>query len=119
MSVIVVVMANFVGIFLRWLVSVGQLVHHSKELKAMYGECVAVAVDDSVVSTRFQHLRPAKHRIDKLMMPRSKAALNLTGLLACATKLGIRRRGFSSRHSGRCLSPDIASPGHYLGVFDG
>ena len=70
----------------------GQLVHYNKELKTLYGECVAAAADDSAVSTRFQHLRAAKHRIETLMSPLSRPALNLTGLLAFATKLGIRRR---------------------------
>jgi hypothetical protein len=43
--------------------------------------------------TRFQHLRAAKHRIETVMTPLSRSVLNLTGLIAVATKLGIRRRG--------------------------
>ena len=92
-TVIAAVMANTLAMFHRWRDSMGQLVHHSKELKAMYGECVAVAADDSAVPTRFQHLRAAKHRIETCMTPLSRSVLNFTGLLACATKLGIRRRG--------------------------
>ena len=95
MIVIVEVLANVLGIFHRWRDSMGQLGHHSKDLKVIYEECVALAVaaDDSVVSTRFQHLRAAKHRIETFMTPLSRSALNLTGLFALATELGIRRRG--------------------------
>ena len=87
-------MAHVLGIFHRWRDSMGQLVHHSKELKTLYGECVAVA---GAVATRFQHLRAAKHRIETCVTPLSRSALNLTGLLAFATKLGIRRRGSPAR----------------------
>ena len=70
-----------------------QVVHHSKELKAMCAECVAVAAADSAVSTLFQHLRAAKHCIETLTTLVSRSVLNLTGLLEFATKLGIWRRG--------------------------
>ena len=93
MMVIAEVMVNGLGICHTWRDSMGQRVHRNKELKAMYGECVAAAADDSAVFTGFQHLRAAEHRIERCMTPLSRSALNLTGLLEFATKPGIRRRG--------------------------
>ena len=81
------------GIFHRWRSSMGQLIYHSIELRSMYEECVQSTIDDSAVSTAFRHLRAAKHRIETYMTPLSRSVLNITALLAFATKLGMVRRG--------------------------
>ncbi len=70
----------------------GQLIHHSLELKNLYAECTQASAE-CPVAAKFHHLRAAKHRVETFMTPLSRSVLGLTALLAFATKVGIKRRG--------------------------
>ena len=81
------------GLFHRWRDSIGQLIHHSLDLKHIYEQCSRECSADCAVTTKFQHLRAAKHRIETYMTPMSRSVLDLSTIIAFATRVGIERRG--------------------------
>ena len=81
------------GLFHWWRDSIGQLIHHPLDLKHIYEACSEACADDCGVGVRFRHLRAAKHRIETYMTPLSRSILDLSALLAFATRVGIERRG--------------------------
>ena len=93
------VLDSVVGLFCHWRDSMGQLVHHSVDLKRLYKECVDECAADSAVSTRFGNLRSAKHRIETEVTPLSRAVLALSAYVLFATKLAVMRRGERQGHA--------------------
>ena len=86
------VLEGCLGFFCHWKDSLSQLVHHSLEMRQLYSECTAES-DECAVTTKFQHMRSAKHRVETFMTPLSRCVLDLTALLAFATKLCVLRSG--------------------------
>ena len=86
-------LGNVVGLFCHWRWSMGQLVHHSHDLKKLYTDCVDATMEDAAASSRFGNLRCAKHRIETEVTPLSRSVLNLSAFILFAVKLGQIRRG--------------------------
>ncbi len=80
------------GLFVFWRYSIGQLVHHSVDLKLLFKRCQDEC-DDGAVSTKFGNLRAAKHRLESEMTPLSRAVVNLSALMLFAVGLSELKRG--------------------------
>jgi hypothetical protein len=87
------VLDEIVGLFCQWRDSMGQLVHHSYDLKRLYKQCVADCAHTCPLSTMFQNLRSAKHRFETLVTPLSRCVLNLDALILFAVRLSQIRKG--------------------------
>jgi len=70
------VMANVWKFFM----AITSIIHWSDELRKLYQECTE-ASGDAAVTTKFQLLRAAKHRIESWLTPLSRAVLDPSGEL--------------------------------------
>jgi hypothetical protein len=57
---------------------IAKLIHWSPDLRTLYQECCQESIT-SAVSTKFMHLRAAKHRIETWLTPLSRAVLDPDG----------------------------------------
>ena len=63
---------------------IAKLIHWSPDLRALYQECTEESLS-CAVSTKFQHLRAAKHRIETWLTPLSRSMLDPEG--ACNVQI--------------------------------
>ncbi len=87
------ILGDLVGLTCHWKDSMGQLIHHSTELKKLYAQCVEECDHESAVSTRFANMRCAKHRLETHITPLSRAVLNFSAYILFAVKLAVLRKG--------------------------
>jgi hypothetical protein len=87
------VLDSVISLFCHSRDSMGQLIHHSSELRKLYKQCVDETAEDSCVSTRFANLRCAKHRIETEVTPLSRSLLNLSAFILFAVRLSQLRKG--------------------------
>ena len=66
---------------------IAKLLHWSLDLRVVYQECSAESIT-SAVSTKFSHLRAAKHRIETWLTPLSRSVLDPDG--DCDVKIDAR-----------------------------
>ena len=70
--------------------SLPQMIHHSGELSSQYSQCVQEAERWLPISTRFTHLRSAKHRFETGVTVLSRLILGISAMLLFAMKLFVR-----------------------------
>ena len=58
---------------------IASVIQWSDDLRCLYKECTSESTD-AAVTTQFQHLRAAKHRIETMLTPLSRCCLDPTGL---------------------------------------
>ena len=86
------VLSGVTGFLFSWSDSLGQLMHHSVHIAAMYKECVA-EFPSSTTSSLFGTLRTAKHRFESQMTPLSRIVLNMDAFLEFGKRLYVSRKG--------------------------
>ena len=84
---------DLVGFLFHWRDSLGQIVHHSHDLKLLFKSCSSAGSHDTVVSSHFGNLRCAKHRIETSSTPLSRFALDPDHFFDFAVKVSVVRKG--------------------------
>ncbi len=92
------VMDNCFGFFCHWSESPAQLIQWSDDNRRIYAGCSAES-DCKAVSTKFGHMRAAKHRIETHVSPLSRCCLDPDAVMGFAQKLSILKRGQSQGKS--------------------
>ena len=66
----------------RFFMLIASIIHWSDDHRRLYAECTGQSTD-AAVSTNFGHMRAAKHRIESLLSPLSRAVLDPSGKRLC------------------------------------
>ena len=103
------VLEKLIGMSCQWKGSLGQMVHHSEALRAIYHSCSKAAVSEAPVSTAFGNLRCAQHRFETHVTPLSRIVLGLTAFFTFAVTLVESRKNEQGKTAEAWL--DMITPG--------
>ena len=89
------VLSSLMDVFCLAKRSLPQMINHSGDLQAQYLQCVKDSERDLPVSTRFAHLRAAKHRFETGVTVLSRIILGISALMLFAMQLFAKHAGSS------------------------